>query len=271
MMGNVTRVAVPGAALFFAYLLAGPAFAETPVALGPSSAAYGIYAQVTDHGNTVTVGPIAEVDGSIPPAYDKSVAAAPVHRIVPLLAGNGVTPSLFINAADFESHVASKGFGVDTVSTEANTLIKTINLSLMLNPPPPIRPGTVILPQPQPFLQLSARRITSTANFTKVFPSLITDIGSAYFGGLTLSGTLVGNQKLVFTGDADKDTVLFQSPTVTITLNQETQAGLISCSPNCVFTPYSITTNAVDIYLDHANVNGRIVSGDIVLGQAHAD
>lgn len=270
MTGSIRRAVVAGAALSLPYLPVGPAAAETPSALGPSSAAFGIYAKITDHGNMVTFGPLAEVDGTIPPAYNKAVAAAPVHQIVPLLAGNGVTPSLFINAADFESHVASKGFGVDTVSTEANTLIKSINLSLMLNPPPPVV-RSAILPRPQPFLQLSARRITSTANFTKVFPKLITDIGSAYFGGMTVSGTLVGNQKLVFTGDADKNTILFQSPTVTITLNQQTQVGLISCSPNCVFTPDSITTDAVDIYLDHANVNGRTVSGEIVLGQAHAD
>lgn len=270
MTGDLTRALVSGAATLLANFLFCTAFAETPSSLGPSSTAYGIYAAITERGNTVTFGPVADVEGNIPPAYNKSVAAAPVHRIVPLLSGSSVTPSLFIDAADFESHVASEGFGVDAVSTEANTLIKAIDLALMLNPPPPIA-ARGILPQPQPFLQLSARRITSTANFTKVFPKLITDTGSAYFGGLTVSGTLVGNRRLTFTGDADKDTILFRSPTVTITLNQQTQVGLISCSPICVFTPDSITTNAVDIYLDHANVNGRIVSGEIVLGQAFAD
>ncbi|HEY1260814.1 MAG TPA: hypothetical protein VGF34_16315 [Stellaceae bacterium] len=260
-----SAIAVPALG---AALLAGPAFAGPP--LGPGSTAYGIYVQITEHRNAVTLGPIAEIARNLPPAYDKAVVAAPVHRIVPLIAGKTVTPSLFLNAADFESHVASKGFGIDFVSTEADTLIKNINLSLMLNPPPPIA-GHAILPQPQPFLQLSARHIASTASFTKVVPSRVTDLGSARFGGLTISGTLVGNRKLAFTGDADQDTILFQSPTVTITLNQQTQVGLISCSPNCVFTPYSITIDAVDISLDHANIDGHSVSGEIVLGQAHAN
>jgi hypothetical protein len=263
---NPTRSAL--AAPFVAALLGGSAFAEPP--LGPGSAAYGIYAQITERGHTVTLGPIAEIARHLPPAYDRAVVAAPVHRIVPLIAGKPVTPSLFVNTADFESHVASKGFGIDFVSTEADALIKNISLSLMLNPPPPVA-GRAILPQPQPFLQLSARRIVSTASFTKVVPSRITDLGSAHFGGLTVSGSLVGNRKLAFTGEADKDMVLFQSPTVTITLNQQIQVGLISCSPNCVFTPYSITTDAVDISLDHANIDGRSVSGEIVLGQVRAD
>ncbi len=267
MAGIAKRWGVSGLLLAAGLSFAGLALAGPPSAA--SSAAYGIYAQFTQDGNSVSFGPIAQIEGSAPPAYDETVAAAPVHQIVPLVAGSIVTPSMFINAADFESHVASKGFGVDSVSSEAKTLIKSINLALMLNPPPPTAsPG---LPQPQPFLALSARRITSTADFTKVVPRYASGTGSATFGGMIVSGTLVANQKLMFSGDAAKDTILFQSPTVTITLNQQTQVGLISCSPKCVFTPNSITTNAVDIYLNHANLGGQIISGEIVLGQAYGN
>jgi hypothetical protein len=125
--------------------------------------------------------------------------------------------------------------------------------------------------EPVPFLTLSARHIGSTADFSLVVPRHSLATGSASFDHLVVDGSLVGNQRLEFTGDSDKDTYLYQSPRVTIILNRQVLVGLISCGPTCIFTPNRITTYAVDIVLDHADLDGRIVSGEIRLGRADAD
>ncbi len=60
-----------------------------------------------------------------------------------------------------------------------------------------------------------------------------------------------------------ESTVLYQSPTVTITLNQKITTALISCSPKCVFTPYSVDATGVDVTLNGARLGKHTVSGDI--------
>jgi len=137
----------------------------------------------------------------------------------------------------------------------------------MLDPPPLVTSAQPL----QPFLSLSARHIASTADFSLVVPNYASVTGSADFDHLVVFGTLVTNQTLKFSGEARPNTVLYQSPHVTITLNHESSIGLITCNPKCVFIGEAITTYAVDILLDHANLDGQIVSGEILLGMAAAE
>jgi hypothetical protein len=262
MPGIARRLAVAAAAL--AGLLPGMAAAGAA-----SSAAYGIYAQFRQDGNAVEFGPLAASAGNAPPAYEERAAAENVRQVVPLVAGGSVTPSLFVDAARFASHVASKGFGVDSISAAADTASRVVNLALMLNPPPPA--AVAPLPQPQPFLEVAAQQIQSAANFTLVVPNYPFASGGGRFADLRIRGSLVGNRALTFSGTAGKDTVLFHSANVTITLNRQVLVGVISCKPGCAFTPKAITTDAIAIVLDEANLFGQIVSGEIVLGVAKAD
>jgi uncharacterized protein YqfA (UPF0365 family) len=66
--------------------------------------------------------------------------------------------------------------------------------------------------------------------------------------------------------------VVYDSPTVTITLNKQTESGVISCpvSGPCTFNVTSITVAAVDISLNKAMIDGHKVTGDIVIAQAQA-
>ncbi|MGA9796378.1 MAG: hypothetical protein WBQ17_12690 [Rhizomicrobium sp.] len=63
----------------------------------------------------------------------------------------------------------------------------------------------------------------------------------------------------------------YDTATVTITLNKRIEAGVISCSPGCVFTVTSIETDAVDIDLHKAPWHGHKITGDIVIGRASAE
>ena len=69
---------------------------------------------------------------------------------------------------------------------------------------------------------------------------------------------------------APRNTVLFQSATVTITLDEQVQAGLVTCDLTCHFNPVGITTDAIDVELHNANLEGHAVSGHIVVAQAKA-
>jgi hypothetical protein len=93
--------------------------------------------------------------------------------------------------------------------------------------------------------------------------------GNASFGSLNLSGALLG-KTLTFSGDAAPNTVLFSSPTVTVTLDRQTVSDLISSGLTKTLTPVGITTQAIDISLHDATLFGRSVSGDITIGQASA-
>ncbi len=268
MTRGAKRSVVAGWLMFAAFIpvaaTAGPPSAAP--ASAASSAAYGIYAEFHQDGNVVPFGPLAQIAGSAPPPYHDIVAAAQVRQIVPIVEGPLPIPSLFVNAADFTSHVASNGFGVDAIASEADTKTTGVNLALMLNPPPPAAQPL----QPVPFLSLRARHIASTADFSLVVPHHTSVSGSAYFDHLVVFGSLVDNQKLEFSGAAGNNTILYQSPHATIILNQEVLIGLISCTPKCVFMPDRITTYAIDVVLDHANLDGRVASGQILLGMADA-
>jgi hypothetical protein len=263
-MSGMTRSPVVAGLALVAVLFPLAARAGPPAA---ASAAYGIYAEFRQDGNTVPFGPLAEIAGAAPPAYADRVAAARVQEVVPIVAGALPAPSLFVDAALFASHVASRGFGIDAISAEADSRGRDIQIALMLNPPPPAngRP-----PQPQPFLMLSARRIEATANSSLVVPDHTTVDAGASFDRLVANGSLLGNQKVEFSGEAAKNKILFQSPNVTITLNRQLLTGLISCGLVCTFTADRIETGAVDVVLSDADLFGRRVSGEIVLGRAAA-
>lgn len=242
---------------------------DQPVGGAADSAAFGLAAHFRSGGVATKLHRIAFVQGSAPPAYSKSAVVASVNKTVAIAADTFPTPTLFVNATNIRSHVESQGIAVDSISSTGSAKLKSLNLALNLNPLPPLAGPNV--PVPQPFLAVAATGIASNASFGLVFPSLTGASGSASFGSLTISGSLVGDKTLTFSGPAPKDTVLFQSPTVTITLDQQVEEGVVTCVPDpCRLNPSNITTDAIDIELHKADLDGRIVSGHIIVGRLRA-
>jgi hypothetical protein len=119
-------------------------------------------------------------------------------------------------------------------------------------------------------LSVSASHVHATAEYAHVYGvdrSFVT--GDASFGSLSLGGALIG-KALTFSGDAAPNTVLFSSPTVTVTLDRQTVSDLISNGLTKTLTPAGIVTQAIDISLHGATLFGKSVSGDIIIGQASA-
>ena len=71
-------------------------------------------------------------------------------------------------------------------------------------------------------------------------------------------------------GDAAANTILYQSSTVTITLDKQTLSDFLPPSTVAPIGPNRITTDAIDISLNNAHLGGQTLSGDIALGETSA-
>jgi len=246
------------------------ALTAAPSAFATSSSAYGFEAGFTEQKTRTGLGPIAAVSGSAPPAFSRTADITNYQRTVAIEAGSGPIPSLFVTIPSVKTHAASAGIGVDSESAEGDVTVKGITVALMLNPPPPVATPAKSPIEPEPYLNISATKISSGASISQVFPQPAKTSTSAKFTGLVIFGSLVGNQTIKFTGNVPNNTVLFQSPTVTITANNQIIAGLISCTPKCVFSPVSVTGAALEISLTDAVIDGKKVSGTVTIGQSQA-
>jgi len=245
-------------------IVLGLALTATGAASAMSSSAYGIQADFTYQHIATGLGPIGSVSGAAPPGYAKTVNLGPFHQTVPIVPDTAFVPTLIANTASMKTHVTANGIAVDSASAEGDATVKGLDLSLVVNPPPGSLAPVLEL------LHVTAGRVTVDTSFVRALPGPLAANSTASFVGLTISGPLVGNQTIKFTGDAPNNMVLFQSPTLTITVNNKLMAGVISCTPKCTFSPVSVTGSALDIALTNADLGGKSVSGDIVVAEARA-
>jgi hypothetical protein len=210
-------------------------------------------------------GPVGEVAGTAPPAFhDTKKIGAFDHGYdlnPPLL----LSPTLVVDTTNLVNTATSPGIGVDTLSASATAAIGSATISLT----DPLVASPVLLG-----LSASATFIRSGSSASYVFgPNQGFLAGDASFGSLTISGSLVGFKTLTFSGDAAPNTVLFQSSTVTITLDKQTLSDFlppVAAGAVPPVSPNRITTDALDIQLNNASVGGQLVTGDIRLGESSA-
>jgi hypothetical protein len=240
-------------------LIATPAFAAPT----HQSTAQDFDAQFVDAGVSTTVGPFTLAVGKGAGPYNQSAAAAPENEVIALVPQNP-TPSIFLNLGKVQSQATSTGILLDSESWGGNAAVDKIAVALNLNPLPP---GGV----PAPFLQITAHDVKAQVGMNIVFPSTRGASGSAKIGSLDIFGSAMGFAAVHYSGAPAPNTVVYDTPTVTITLNKRIESGLISCSPTCVFTVTSIETDAADIDLHKAPWQGHKITGDIVIGRATAE
>ncbi len=254
--------------------VAASARAQTPVSAAASEA-FGISASFTSQGMSTSLGPVAEVAGSAPPAYSKTKTIASYDQSIavpPLVPGGIVHPIVAQFTADAQgitSHVASGGIQIDFVTAVGTSNVASANL--LITQVGPAATGTAVPKLVFDYLDVTASGVSTSATYSKVFPRTTTAAGAVSFKSLTITGSLLDGKTVTLpSGPVAPNTELFHSNTVTITAHQQIVAGLISCSPNCSFTPYAVTVHALDINLDNAVIDGHKVSGDIILGSAWA-
>jgi hypothetical protein len=242
-----------------AALFATPAFAATT-----QSTAQGFDAQFVDAGIATHAGPFTRAVGQGSGPYNNAATAATENEVI-ALAPQNPTPSLYINLGAVKSQATSTGILLDSESWGGKAAVDKIAVALNLNPLPP---GGVM--HPLPFLQITAHDVKASAGMAIVFPSTRSASGSAKIGSLDILGSALGFAIVHYSGTPAPNTVVYDTATVTITLNKQIEAGVISCGPTCVFTVTSIETEAVDIDLHKAPWHGHKITGDIVIGRATA-
>lgn len=224
-----------------------------------ASSANALAGKLTLGGVTSNFGPVAPVSGQ-GTGYDSTATLHDWGRVYDLKPGSRLHPTVQFTESEVKTSASSPAMGIDTRSSSAEVNIGSSTFLLTDNPASP-RGILGILG-----LTFAATDIHVSAGFSQVFgmnqPFLS---GDASFGSLTIGGALIG-QTLTFSGDAAPNTVLFSSPTVTITLDKQVVTDLTTPG----HPPKGITTEAVDITFHNATFAGMQVSGEIVIGIAIA-
>ena len=229
----------------------------------PLSSALGIQAKLQVEGISTQVGPIDQLVGQTSGAYNSSETVARVNESTALVA-QPVTPTIFVRAKNIVSHIAASGIQIDSRTSRGDSQIDSADIWINLNPPPPTGPF------PQPYLSITLHNLDASANYSLVLPKTSAIVGNTSLGSLSVSGQFVGDATLKYAGSAAPNTLIFDTPTITITLNRQMKTGIISCSPNCTFTPTSLDVSAVYIELHKAIMGNHKISGTIAIGENSA-
>ena len=227
-----------------------------------SSSADSFAGSLDADGFTTTIGPFALVSGTAPPAYDDTSRIASFDHTYDLTPAEANTLSLQMQASHMVNTADSAGIGVDEIGASGKADLGSANF-LLTDSPNPMLPLSIL------GLSVKATGIHSDLNSSFVFgPNEGSLSGDASFHSSTVTGALVGGKTLTFSGDAAPDTVLYKSSTVTITLDEQTLL-LPPAATSGIIGP-TITTDAIDIQLNHATFAGQTITGDFAIGQSSA-
>jgi hypothetical protein len=230
-------------------------------ALASSSSAFGLSANFTVGGINTAIEPVNPLNNGTAAVYNKTRNSGAYSTALTLDTGTA-PPVLTVAASNLRSHV-SHLFGLGSSFVVAEAAASGLNLNLA-----PLKgtSGVVVAP----YLQITAERVEQTGNYNHTAPNRTTAVSEGAIKNLVVTGTLVGGKTLKFSGAPKPDQILFQSPTVTITLGQSISAALISCEPKCVTTPYFINISGLQVTLTDAVMGNRKVSGQITVDGGHA-
>ena len=254
--------------------LVGMGLGTPCVVWAASSNANAIDGQFTADSVSTHLGPVAPVEGSAsmigakPPSYSKSASLGKVNQTLKIASGTPLMPVIQVSSATLKSTVSGSR-GIDTNSAQAGSTAKSMTVALIAETAPGI-----MAPVPAPFLTVTLGDLSASASYRQVFPSSATTSGTVSFGSLAVTGTLLSGTVKPVKGAVKANTLLYQSQdgSLSITLNRQIPAGLISCQvgTGCTFTTYSITTDAVAISLHNVILQGHKVTGEIVVGHTRA-
>jgi hypothetical protein len=227
-----------------------------------SSSADSFSGTLNANGSTTTISPYALVSGEAPPAYDDTSSIGLVDRTYHLTPGDPNSLLLDMRASDIVNNAESLPHVIaGQIGAQGTADIGSANLTLTDSPNP-------MLPLSVLELSVNATGIQSQSD-SSVGPDGGSFLGGdASFHSLTITGLMVGGETLTFSGNAAADTVLYKSSTVTITLDEQTLLLPPGATGGAIGP--SITTDAIDIQLNHAHFAGQTITGDLAIGQSSA-
>jgi hypothetical protein len=225
------------------------------------SSADGLSSYLDVGSHQTSFGPVGLASGAAPPAFHQTKKIGAFDHTYNLDPTDSNHPTLQIDATDLVGAASSSGLGIDSVSTQATSDVGSANI--LLTDHPPFALGVL-------GLSVSATFIHSASSASYVFGANRGFLsGDASFGSLAIGGALIG-KTLTFAGDAKANTILFQSSSVTITLDKQIRSEFLPPSAATPTAPNRITTDALDIHLANAHLFGQTITGDITLGETSA-
>jgi hypothetical protein len=225
-----------------------------------SSAADSFSGSLNADGFMTTVAPFAQVFGSGPPAYDQTRSAPYFDHLYELTPAASNDLSFQMQATQMLNAANSAGIGVDEIGASGEADFSSAHFLLTDTFGPT---GLTALG-----LSVEATVIRSDSDSSFVFgPNRGFLAGDASFHSLTIAGGLLGGKMLTFSGDAAPNTVIYSSPTVTITLDK--QSELLPPATGGVIGP-TVFTDAIDIQFNRAKFGGNTISGHFDIGQSSA-
>jgi hypothetical protein len=225
-----------------------------------SSSADSLTGSLNADGFTTTIAPFAPVSGSAPPAYDQTKTVAFFDHLYELTPSESNDLSLGVQATQMFNAASSARLGVDEIGANGTADFSSAHFLLTDS----VGTGPTVLG-----LSVAATVVHSDSNSFFVFPDRGFLAGDASFHSITITGALLGGRTLTFSGDAKPDTVLYSSPTVTITLDEQ---GLLlpPTTTGGVIGPM-ISTDAIDIQFHGAKFLGNTISGHFDFGRSLAN
>ena len=258
------RIAAIGAAVLG--LASGPAVAQE----GPQSTAVAVTAKFVAGGVASEIRPIAAVSGAMSRTYDSSQTVAQVGEDVAMAPGDP-TPTLSVTGDRLTSHASARGRGVGARESLGENTLADLRLVLAARSSDGHGGNAA-----SPALVIETREFAASAYFNSPAATRSAAIGLMNVGSLSITGRLVGDATLKRSGQIAPNTVVYNSPQVTITLNRQVESGAVTCDDeDCAETPLAagigvIQVVGVDIQLHGALVGATRVSGQIRVGQAIA-
>jgi len=242
--------------------VAPPAFAQVV----PGSLAYGLSGVVASAGSAARISAVAAVGATSQKAFSRHSSVPLFSESLGIVSSGNLIGSLAVVTSGIATHVSSNGIASTTVQTEADTAIASLSITLSLVPP-----TDATQPPAAPLLSLTATGITAQVTDTQSLLLTTQQTGTASFGSLTLSGSMVGSQTLTFQGAAPANTVLYDDPNMTVTLNQQDVTGVIECTPTCQFVPQKMTADAILVEMYRKTFVGKkVVTGNVYVAQDEA-
>jgi len=225
-----------------------------------SSSADSFSGNLDASGSTTTISPFALVSGEAPPAYNDTSSIASYDHTYDLTPGDPNPLLLHMRASDIVNNAESLPEVIaGQIGAQGTADIGSVNFSLIDNVSPTLEALG---------LSVKATGIESESD-SSVGPNSDGFLsGDASFHSLTITGGLVGGETLTFSGNAAANTVLYKSSTVTITLDEQTL--LLPPGATSGTIGPSITTDAIDIQLNHAKVGAQTITGAFDIGQSSA-
>lgn len=238
--------------LLAALAAAGPAGAATVL-----SSASIASAALTVSGTSVPLGTVGAAGGTSASGAYNVVTTLPAISQRWTLPGKNTRVTLALDATN--AAASASGTSKSPATATAAVSVGTLAVGLL-----PTAGG-------DPYVTVTLSGSQSTATYVPGGSDQGTAFGGSTLGTVTITGTLLQGQTITRDLNVGPNTVVWNQNGVKLTLRATAPIKPTLCGSSCATLPYGVASDAVNLTLTNAQVNGKTVSGTVTLGHAQAN